>query len=175
MKKCFKCGLEKPLTEYYVHKQMADGHLNKCKSCTKKDVDEREKKLRNDSEWLEKEKSRQREKYNRLNYKEKHKKTPEVKKRDMQNYRKNNPEKYRARNKSQRIEVKVKGNHLHHWSYNKIHATDVIELNPKNHALIHRYLRYDKATFMYKTLEGILLDTREYHENYINDVISKNL
>ena len=147
---CTKCGLEKPLTEYYAHKQMADGHLNKCKDCTKKDVDEREKKLRNDSNWLEKEKSRQREKYNRLNYKEKHKKNSEVKKIDAKNYINNYPEKYKAKNKCQRIEVKVKGNHLHHWSYNKMHYKDVIELNPKIHALIHRYLKYDKSTFMYK-------------------------
>lgn len=38
MKKCFKCKRIKPLRLFYKHPMMGDGHLGKCKTCTKKDV-----------------------------------------------------------------------------------------------------------------------------------------
>ena len=37
-KVCFKCGESQLLTEFYKHAGMADGHLGKCKGCTKKDT-----------------------------------------------------------------------------------------------------------------------------------------
>lgn len=45
-KTCFKCQTTKPLTEYYKHPFMGDGHLGKCKDCTRNDASiRREQKL----------------------------------------------------------------------------------------------------------------------------------
>lgn len=32
-KPCIDCGESKPLSEYYKHPRMSDGHLNSCKEC----------------------------------------------------------------------------------------------------------------------------------------------
>ncbi len=34
-KACRKCGVTKPLGDFYVHRAMTDGHLNECKECVK--------------------------------------------------------------------------------------------------------------------------------------------
>jgi len=169
MKKCFKCGLEKDLSEYYKHPNMGDGHLGKCKDCTKKDSDKRERKLRNNPDWVEKEKSRAREKYHRLYTGGVHKPSSEKKIQAMRRYREKFPEKYAAKSyMGNRIKPLINGNQLHHWSYNKEHCIDVIELSVREHNKSHRYMIYDQERMMYRRIDNNeLLDTKEKHQQWI--------
>ena len=70
-KQCFKCFTIKPLSEFYAHPQMADGYLNKCKACTKRDVQNRyespkfEKRIRRYERWRSQQSAR---KLNRREY-----------------------------------------------------------------------------------------------------------
>ena len=78
-KTCFKCGAEKPLAEFYKHKQMADGHLNKCKTCTKSDANKKHR-----SENLERIRAYDRSRGSRKSLS------------DLRKYRSKNPAKYAA-------------------------------------------------------------------------------
>lgn len=161
------------MTEFYKSAGYKGGYTKRCKSCTKKKAREREEKLKSTPEGLAKERARHREKYHRLSYKEKHKPTPEMKKAAMERYKNKFPEKQAARNKTSHMKPEVKGNHLHHWSYNEDHYKDVIELSELDHNKLHRYMTYDQERMMYRTTEGVLLDTKKAHLEYFKSLKDK--
>lgn len=62
MKPCIRCGATKPLSEFYTHPRMGDGHLNKCKECCRSDARRRHYQRMEDPAWREAERERGREK-----------------------------------------------------------------------------------------------------------------
>ena len=136
-KACFKCGRALPLTEFYKHPHGKDGHLGKCKDCTKRDV-------RMGRRFSEKART-----YDRERAKLPHRKAiaREIGKR----WRANNPEAYRAQStlsyavrggKIRRSPCEVCGDprvHGHHRDYSK--PLDVIWLCARHHHAAHGLTR----------------------------------
>ncbi len=82
-KKCFKCEKIKHLSEFYKHKKMSDGLLNKCIVCSKIDSKKIYNKNSKSINWRLKERERTKERNKRLY---------------SGNYKKRDPRKKRANN-----------------------------------------------------------------------------
>ncbi len=128
-KECFKCNEIKPISHFYKHPMMADGHVNKCKECNKKDV--RKNRLSNIDYYREYDRTRGNRQA--LEY--------------LQSYRSKYPNKYKATSlinnairskKLFRQACEICGNkkvHAHHDDYKK--PLNVRWLCPAHHSQWH--------------------------------------
>ena len=152
-KPCFKCGIIQPLANFYAHPQMSDGHVNKCKVCSKKDVQANYRKNR--EHFLEYDKRRnqlpERREAQRIHRRAsylRHAKTKIIKQRVS---RRLHPDKYQAR---MQLGNAIKNGHLkrlpcekcgdenshgHHEDYSK--PLEVMWLCALHHAARHKELR----------------------------------
>lgn len=164
---CILCKTERPLEDYYKHPLMRLGVDSKCKQCVKEKAKERHHKLfGTDSENLEKERERHREKYRRLEYKEQQKQ-----------WDKDKPWKklsvYKGLRKNHYKDL-PKEFELHHWNYNEEYLLDVFILSIRDHKKLHQSLFLDLEKRVFYLKDGTYLDTREKHSEYIEEIINKN-
>ena len=148
---CRKCGDNKPITEFYAHKQMADGHLNICKVCVKLRV----KKHRSENDSVrEYDRRRYWENPARMEYAKKQRKEwyDNNKAKSFENaksYIKKNPEKRKAHNMvsnairankltRQLCEICGEKAHAHHEDYSK--PLEVRWLCPTHHMRLHHMI-----------------------------------
>lgn len=155
-KVCFKCKKERPLSEFYKHKAMGDGHLGKCKECAKNDVRLNYAENIQTDDYVEKERLRGRIKYAKYKYKNK-----------IQHPENKNTAQY-----LQKQGIYITGKEIHHWNYNL--KNDVFILHPRAHALIHKYIIFDKESNMFKDKNGTLINTKEFHFSIIKNAFEIN-
>lgn len=155
-KRCFKCEKTLPISEFYRHPRMGDGHLNKCKDCTKEDVSKRYKILSDDYNWVQKERKRGREKYTKLGYKDRYKT-------ESSPIQKNLSRSLRARG------FDTTGKEAHHWNYNLLDS--VFLMSRRAHRRLHKHISVDRKTGFEYTEHGIKIKNERQAKRIFEDII----
>lgn len=137
-----------PLSEFYRHKDMTDGYLSYCKSCTKKRIDKHRAKNIEKIKAYDRVRSALPHRASARRDYSKTEKGKEVKARTSKKWIENNPKKRRAH---QAIKNEIRSNrlkkepcsicgkpnvHAHHFDYDK--PLDIIWLCPKCHSDWHK-------------------------------------
>ena len=158
---CFKCKRLLPLSEFYPHPNMADGHLNKCKECTKRDIHIKYEENMKSLEYVEKERKRGREKYSRLGYSQRYDGF----------YTSDNLHK-RVSSILRRRGYDMNWKEAHHWNYNRMDS--VFILSRKAHKLIHKFLVVNKCDKYCYTDKGIKITSPKDAYRIINEILERN-
>ena len=151
MAECKKCILEKG-SNFYKNDST-------CKDCRCKLSRNNYSVKSKDVKFLESERERAKDKYHRLGYKEK-----------QLEWDKDKPWKKTSTYKNLNRDLKIpKGINAHHWNYNDKYLRDVIIIERFEHRRAHELLILDLDKRIYKTLNGVYLDTKVKHIEYLKE------
>ena len=153
-KRCNRCREKKPLDRFSKRKDAPDGHDYRCRDC--ENIRRESHRLAN----LDKERERC-----RAYAHNKRLKSPDDVNAALRNWRKNNPERSSGYTKRRRV--------AHHWSYLEEHRLDVIIMSRKEHARLHRLIRYSQQDRRYRHRETGALLVKEDHEALLSTIIAQ--
>lgn len=160
-KTCVRCKRTLPLSEFNKRTKSNDGYCYICKECNKRDCRKTYYKKRNDPEWVEKERARGREKYQRLGYRNRPTKDKTRLLCDCYTYIRRELIK---RGYGKDIEA-------HHWNYNYLFL--VFPITRKAHRSIHRFITVNYTDKCCYTKDGVKLETPEQAKQVFTDILTR--